>query len=175
MGERSALEGVCFFIDKSVKLLYSLTMQKNTHEMIAQLRRIARKKSELDKRPNTFGTDVEMLPAEMYLVEILGANEGLCMTRIAEIMQITKGAVSQTFKKLEKKSLVKKYHDPANASRSLLYLSKEGKKTLNAHEKWHKEKDGGFTEHLKALKPEEALTIRNFLNRYEFFLDSRSD
>ena len=157
-------------------MLYNYDMENNTaSEIITQLKRIARKKSDLDNQPNEFGTGRLMLPAEMYLIEILGANEGLSMTRIAALMQITKGAVSQTFKKLEKKGLVIKYSDPANASRLLLYLSKEGKKILKAHEKWHQEKDGGFTDHLQALKSDEKLTIKNFLSRYEFFLDNRND
>ncbi len=143
------------------------------NDIISQLRRIARKKSDLDNRPNHYGTGRIMLAAEMYLLEMLGAHEGMSMTRLAELMQLTKGAVSQTFKKLEKKGLVKKYSDPANASRALLYLSPEGKKTLKAHEKWHHEKDGGFMDYLKGLKPAEILTIRDFLSRYEFFLDNR--
>ena len=144
-------------------------------QIIEQLRRIARKKSELEKEAHEYGTGILMQHAEMYLVEILGLNEGLSVTRIAGIMQITKGAVSQTLKKLEHKGLVQKYPDPANASRTLLYLSTAGKKVLKAHQKWHRRVDGGFTEYLNSLQGSDKLVIRDFLNRYEFFLDNRNE
>ena len=143
-------------------------------QIIEQLRRIARKKGELEKEPHQYGTGMLLQHAEMYLVEILGQNEGMSVTRVAGIMQITKGAVSQTLKKLEQKGLVQKFADPANASRTLLYLSGEGKRVLKAHQKWHRKVDGGFTEYLDSLEGAEVLVIRDFLNRYEFFLDNRN-
>ena len=151
-----------------------MTLETST-QIIEQLRRIARKKGELEKEPHEYGTGILMQHAEMYLVEILGQNEGLSVTRIAGIMQITKGAVSQTLKKLEYKGLVQKYPDPANASRTLLYLSAAGKKVLGAHQKWHRRVDGGFTEYLNSLQGSDMLVIRDFLNRYEFFLDNRNE
>lgn len=144
-------------------------------QIIEQLRRIARKKSELEKRPHEFGTGRFLQHAEMYLVEVLGQNEGMSVTRIAGIMQITKGAISQTLKKLEKKGIVQKFPDPANASRTLLYLSAEGKRVLKSHQEWHQKVDGGFNEYLAGLKGQDVMVIRDFLNRYEFFLDNRNE
>ncbi len=141
--------------------------------LLFQLKSISHKKSEIDKKPHEFGTGILMYHSEMYLIEILGSNEGQSMTRIAEIMGITKGAVSQTFKKLDNKGLVKKYLDPSNASRSLLYLNAAGRKLLMTHEKWHEKMDGGFTEYLKGLEASESFIIKDFLSRYEFFLDNR--
>ncbi|MGL1893896.1 MAG: MarR family winged helix-turn-helix transcriptional regulator [Spirochaetaceae bacterium] len=146
----------------------------DVNKLLNQLKNIANKKSELDKRPHEFGTGIKMYNSEMYLVEVLGVSEGQSMTRIAEIMGITKGAVSQTFKKLEKRGLVKKYPDPVNASRSLLYLTTLGKKILKTHEKWHQEMDGGFSDYLSKLEPSALFVIKDFLSRYEFLLDNRS-
>lgn len=141
--------------------------------ILEQLRRLARKKIDLEKTPHEFGTGMLLQHAEMYLIEILGNDEGQHLTRIAERMQITKGAVSQTLKKIEKKGLVRKFPDPANASRTLLYLSPEGKKILRMHTQWHERVDGGFVDYLDGLKGNDVNAIRDFLNRYEFFLDNR--
>lgn len=141
--------------------------------LLFQLKSISHKNSEIDKKPHEFGTGMLMYHSEMYLIEILGSNEGQSMTKIAEIMGITKGAVSQTFKKLDNKCLVKKYPDPSNASRSLLYLNSDGRKLLNTHKRWHEMVDGGFSEYLKGLEASEAFIIKDFLSRYEFFLDNR--
>lgn len=144
-------------------------------QIIEQLRRISRKKSDLEKKPHEYGTGILMQHAEMYMVEVLGQNEGMSVTKIANVMQITKGAVSQTLKKLEQKGLIQKFPDPANASRTLIYLSSEGKRVFSAHQKWHRKVDGGFSEYLDGLLGNDVLLIRDFLNRYEFFLDNRSE
>ena len=148
-------------------------MVKKSLEIIEQLKRISRKKTDLEKKTQEYGTGISLQYAEMYMVEILGQNEGMSVTKIAQIMQITKGAVSQTLKKLDSKEIVQKFADPANASRTLLYLSQKGKRILKAHKEWHRNVDGGFTEYLDSLKGNEQLLIKDFLNRYEFFLDNR--
>lgn len=141
--------------------------------VLEQLRRLARKKSELEKTPYHFGGGVCLQYAEMCLMETLANDEGQNLTKIADRMQITKGAVSQTLKKIDEKGLVKKFTDPANASRTLLYLSPKGKKVLRAYNSQHRESDEEFISYLEGLKSEEEKTIRDFLSRYEFFLDNR--
>lgn len=140
--------------------------------ILEQLRRLARKKIELEKTPHEFGGGVVLQHAEMYLLETLANDEGQNLTRIAEHMQITKGAVSQTLKKIEEKGLVRKFPDPANASRALLYLSPKGKKVVRVYRQRYQRADGEFIDYLEGLKEGDVQTIRDFLNRYEFFLDN---
>ncbi|MDA3955953.1 MarR family transcriptional regulator [Oceanispirochaeta sp.] len=142
-------------------------------DIINQLRRVARKKSDLDRKPHSFGTDHQLMPAEMYLIEVLGDHPRESVTALAEFMQITKGAVSQTLKKLETKELAKKDQDPANASRALVSLSVKGKVILLKHQNWHRRVDGGFGEYLQGLKQKEASLIQEFLEKYEHSLDKR--
>ena len=145
----------------------------SSNGVLEQLRRLARKKSDLEKTPYRFGGGLCLQHAELYLMETLANDEGQNLTKIAERLQITKGAVSQTLKKIDEKGLVKKFTDPANASRTLLYLSPKGKKILRACQAQYRESDEEFISYLNGLKNEEEKTIRDFLNRYEFFLDNR--
>lgn len=138
-----------------------------------RLKTISRKKMETDKKPHNFGTGYLLQYAEMFLIEMLGVHEGLSMTRLAALMQLTKGAISQTFKKLEQKGLVRKENDPENASRAHLFLTPAGYAVLSEHREWHEEKDADFIDYLNSLNLDETSLIRNFLDQYESFLDKR--
>lgn len=142
-------------------------------DIIETLRRLGRKKSDLDRKPHSFGTGLMLTPAEMYLIEILGNHPRESVTSIAGIMQITKGAVSQTLKKLETKGLVEKDQDPVNASRALVSLSIQGRMILYKHREWHRRVDGGLEEYLDGLNRREAAIIHEFLDKYELSLDGR--
>jgi DNA-binding MarR family transcriptional regulator len=97
----------------------------------------------------------------------------LSVTDIAEILGITKGAVSQTLKKLEKKGLVIKAADPLNQSRLLVDLTAKGKVAYYAHEHWHETMDGGFRDYFMSLPEDKLRFLDDFLLRLEVFLKRR--
>lgn len=57
----------------------------------------------LDQMPKQFGTGRDLSHTEIHLIEIIGDNKDLGVTDIARLIGVTKGAVSQTLKRLEKK------------------------------------------------------------------------
>lgn len=150
-------------------------MERNVLSLniIETLRRLGRKKRDSDRTPRFFSTGHMLMPAEIYLIEILGDHPHESVTAIADIMQITKGAVSQTLKKLESKGLVEKDSDPVNASRALVSLSNQGRMILFKHKEWHRRLDCGLVEYLDTLNRREASTIHDFLEKYELSLDRK--
>ncbi len=127
----------------------------------------------LDQAPKQFGTDQSMSHTEIHLIEMIGNNEGSSVTDISTLMGVTKGAVSQTLKRLEKKGFTIKKTDPDNLSRNLVELTAKGKTAYWAHRDWHETMDGGFREYLQNLDPEQAAVILDFLCRIENFLTRR--
>ncbi len=127
----------------------------------------------LDKTPRKFGTDHNLSHTEIHLVEIIGDSRDLSVTDIARLIGITKGAVSQTLKRLEKKGITDKQTDPANLSRVIVSLTAKGKIAYWAHKHWHETMDGGFSHYLETLDQEDARVIVDFLNRLEDFLARR--
>jgi DNA-binding MarR family transcriptional regulator len=127
----------------------------------------------IDKKPRQFGTDQDLYRAEVQLIEVLGRSDRLSVTDIAEILGITKGAVSQTLKKLEKKGLVTKNSDPLNQSRLLVDLTAKGKVAYYAHEHWHETMDGGFRDYFMSLPEAKLRFLDEFLLRLEVFLKKR--
>ena len=107
------------------------------------------------------------------MIEIIGDNEGLSVTDIGTYLGITKGAVSQSLKRLEAKGFSLKKTDPENLSRSIVMLTAKGFTAFWAHKHWHETMDGGFLQYMEELNTSEINIIINFLERVEDFLKRR--
>lgn len=129
--------------------------------------------SKLDKAPRKFGTGQSLSHSEIHMIEIIGDNENMSVTDIGKWIGVTKGAISQGLKRLEKKELTTKKTDPENLSRSIVYLTAKGNMAYWAHKHWHETMDGGFSHYLKALDPHSTDIIVDFLTRIEDFLARR--
>ena len=85
----------------------------------------------------SFGTGVLMSRGEIHTIQAIGRNSGINVTTLAEHMGVTKGAVSQSIKKLSEKGLVRKTHPPGNAKKVILELTELGCIGFHNHEKFH--------------------------------------
>ena len=128
---------------------------------------------ELEKTPKKFGTKEFLSHSEIHLIEIIGDNEGLSVTDIGNHIGITKGAVSQSLKRLETKGFSFKETDPGNLSRSIVKLTAKGLTAFWAHKHWHETMDGGFLTYLEGLDSVKVDIIMDFLERVEDFLQRR--
>jgi len=140
------------------------------HGKFQTLMALARK---LDKTPRKFGTGHALSHSEIHMIEMIGDNENISVTDIGKLIGVTKGAISQGLKRLEKKGLTTKTTDPENLSRSIVYLTAKGNMVYWAHKHWHETMDGGFSRYLKSLDPNSTDIIIDFLTRMEDFLARR--
>jgi len=85
----------------------------------------------------SFGTGVLMHQKEIHTVQAIGRHPGINVTKLAEYTGVTKGAVSQTIKKLTRKGLVKRTHALGNAKEVILELTDLGWVGFRNHEKFH--------------------------------------
>ena len=85
----------------------------------------------------SFGTGVLMHTREIHTVQAIGHHAGINVTKLAEHTGVTKGAVSQTLKKLIRKGLVRKTHAPGNDKEVVLELTDLGWVGFHNHEKFH--------------------------------------
>lgn len=129
--------------------------------------------TELDQSPRRFGTDEVLSHSEVHLIEIIGDGNGLSVTEIAHRLGVTKGAVSQSLKKLEAKEYTRKEADPANLSRAMVSLEPKGETVYHAHKEWHEKMDGGYSRYMKELPEEDLEVIISFMEKTEDFLKRR--
>lgn len=123
---------------------------------------------EMEKSPRLFGTEDHLSHAEIHLIEAIGDTPvDMSVTDLSKAMGVTKGAVSQTLKKLEQKNYVTKNQDPDNLSRMIIGLSAKGNTAYWAHRRWHEEMDGGLEKYINDLSPEQFDIILDFMSCVE--------
>jgi len=140
--------------------------------LIETLLRVTNKFQAELNRPHYFEALNETLyPAEIHMILTVGNRNGITVTQLADLVGITKGAVSQTVSKLEKKGLVNKDQDPDNTSRVLITLTTRGKAVYYAHEANHEERDKEVLDFLINLPDTGLLILENFFRLMETMVD----
>src|SRR5271157_3776865 len=81
-------------------LVYMKKRSVSPFSLIAKFSRVSKLWQQLDSKPRKFGTENDLSGSEIHLIEVVGQNEGLSVTDLAKRLGITKGAISQTLKKL---------------------------------------------------------------------------
>ncbi|MCG8485759.1 MAG: MarR family transcriptional regulator [Clostridia bacterium] len=116
-------------------------------------------------KPNQFDTDVEIFRSEIHIINVIGNKKDIHISEIARKFGVTKGAISKTIKKLEKKELVEKIIDKTNQSRVLVALTEKGLKAYHSHEKYHNEYDKDLFGYLDNLTEYELDILNTFLEK----------
>jgi DNA-binding MarR family transcriptional regulator len=144
---------------------------KNKAKLSYTLLRVVWKLFEADKKTRYYGTDEQLFEAEIHMIKSIKENDGIHVTGLAELLGVTKGAVSQIIMKLQKKGMITKDTDPRNLSRLVLRLTPKGETAYANHEKLHQEFDGLVNEALKDASEEEIAFLKDFLD----LLDNKID
>ncbi|NNG00009.1 MAG: MarR family transcriptional regulator [Desulfobacteraceae bacterium] len=150
---------------------------KNDHitdlprHLVEKFMGIVRRTADLENQPWHFGTSETLYRSEIFLLELIGDQEGISVTGGADLLRITKGAVSQTLKKLMVKGLVEKRADSEHGLKVCLHLTNKGKSAYFAHKHWHETMDGGFQCYFSGLSKENIDFLDEFFDQVALFLD----
>lgn len=126
---------------------------------------------EIDQKTRYYGTDVPLFPSEIHMINMIKQNEGIHVTGLANILKVTKGAVSQIIMKLEKKELIRKDKDIQNQSRLVLKLTPKGEIAYNTHIEWHKMIDDMVNEIIRNDSVENIEYLKGVLTKLEIKLE----
>ena len=98
--------------------------------------------------------------SETHCIDNIGRLELPNVTKIAEQMQMTRGAISKMTKKLLAKGLIEKY-------------TERGKVLFKEHEKRHKQWEKRDMQFLSRYSKEETDTILKFMQEFNVYLDEQ--
>ena len=144
---------------------------RNTQIITQQFYELVKLANELERTPRRFGTDEPLKANEIHLIELIGDNdESLSVTDLSRLLDVTKGAVSQSLKKLDDKALILKKEDPDNLSRIIVKLTSKGKTAYYAHKHWHETMDGGFKTYFRSLDQDRIDFLIEFLDKVKDFM-----
>ena len=106
------------------------------NKILQESLKLINKYNSFDKKARKYGTDKLLYRSEIHVIDAIGMNEGMTTTKVAEILGITKGAVSQITSKLIEKKLIKK-EEGKGINEVYLSLTQEGMTAYNGHCQLH--------------------------------------
>lgn len=110
--------------------------------------------------------------SEVHCIEYIGKNADSNVTKLAESLYMTSGAISKITKKLIKKGIIESYQKPDNKKEIYFRLTEQGKVVSKVHEELHKE----FQERDKAVfeqvTEEQFDSMLSFMKKYSRHLDA---
>lgn len=87
-----------------------------------------------DTQAHEYGTDTKLHYSEIHMIVFIYENPKMHISQIAREQNITRGAVSQTVNRLEKKGFLTKKISEENQSIMELILTEKGIVAYNSHE-----------------------------------------
>lgn len=109
------------------------------------------------------------------MIKCVKENPELHMTALAELLGVTRGAVSQIAMKLEAKGMLVKDRDEDNRARRLLRVTPAGEAAYAYHERLHAAFDQLVEELLLGAPQESRGFLRDFLGRLDAALEERAE
>lgn len=100
-------------------------MENQLQKLIDQFLNILHLYSVINRKPKDYGTGDLLFFTEIHTISMVGKNREINMTRLADLMGVTRGAISQTIRKLVTKDLIVK-SNITNKKEVNLKLSEKG-------------------------------------------------
>ena len=113
--------------------------------------------------------DVDLHASEIHLMKAVAFNPGSNAKSLAQRLGVTKGAVSQTMARLEKKDVIRKESGSGNNEIRVL-LTPAGSDALEAFERQTAAQWRSFSDYVASLSEEERRVIIGFVGKLRGFL-----
>jgi len=138
-------------------------MKSELQNLIDLFLKILHLYSVIGRKPKDYGTGDLLYLAEIHTITMIGKNHQVNMTQLAELMGVTKGAISQTIRKLVTKNYIVK-SNTVNRKEISLSLSEKGQIVYKGQASFQKELfTFAGTLYEKAGQHDRELVLRLFL------------
>jgi DNA-binding MarR family transcriptional regulator len=137
--------------------------------------RVANKYNTLEKIPVQYGKKQNLYHSERHVLDNIGDNPGMNVTEFADSLGVTKGAISQVLKKLESKSVARRYKKSTNEKEVFIELTKLGKEIYEEHQKINEETIVPLCEELQKYPDENVKFLIDMFKWIDGFLDTSKE
>lgn len=142
--------------------------------IIKQFNKIQEKQDELSKLVSK-----EILHdyscSELHCIRSIGNNEKPNVTKIANELRMTRGAISKITKKQLEKGLITSYMLDCNKKEIYFKLTELGQKIFDEHEKWHEDFEKRNNFFFEKYSEDELTLIKEFIDTYALYVDNKID
>lgn len=111
--------------------------------------------------------------SETHCIDYIGRTQLPNVTKIAENMQMTRGAISKMTKKLLAKGLLEKYTLESNKKEIYFRLTASGMELYQEHEKRHKLWEKRDMEFLARYSKAEIEAVTKFMKEFNGYLEEQ--
>jgi DNA-binding MarR family transcriptional regulator len=134
--------------------------------------RVLNKAAAIEKEPVDIGHGLLLYASEVHLIDMAGRypEEGISQT--ASRPGITKGAVSQTAKKLEEKGYIERTNPEGDRKTVFIRLTERGMDAFLWHTAYHEAVNQNMAEQVEKLSPRDIDNLFSILLRMETMLDN---
>jgi len=150
--------------------------EKNQEQLvdniIDDLVRIMNKASAVEKVPVDIGHGILLYASEVHLIDMIGRYPDEGVSRIAFRLGITKGAVSQTAKRLEEKGYLERTMREENRKTVILKLTERGREAFAWHRAYHMITNRQMTAQLMEMQPRDIRNISDLFLAVEKMFDN---
>ena len=122
---------------------------------------------ENDSRAKTFGTDTELYHSEIHMLQCIAENPELHISGLARLLGVTRGAASQTARRLERKGMIVKRASPDDNKKIILQLTREGQTAATNHKNAHEKYNALISDILSGSDAAQLQFLTDFLIRFE--------
>ncbi len=109
--------------------------------------------------------------AEVHCIDWIGTIDHANVTKIANEMSMTRGAISKISKKLLCKGMIESYQRPDNNKEIYYRLTDQGRQLYSEHKKCHSKAQQEKLSLLETYSEDEQAVILRFLNDINHLLD----
>ena len=134
--------------------------------------RLFNKAAAIEREPVDTGDGVLLFTSEIHLIDMAGRFPEESMTALAARLGITKGAVSQTAKKLEQKGYLVRAGADGDNKTVFLRLTETGWRAYHWHRTYHDAVNARLGEVFIRLPPGERARLLALLSRMEEVFDA---
>lgn len=144
-------------------------VNKKGGAILNQALRILRSLTKIQERSGLFRHGTEEVfdgfgLAEVHCIDKIGSIEYANVTKVANEMDMTRGAISKITKKLLHKGIIDSYQRPGNHKEVYFSLTEKGKHIYDEHKKCHSQSEQEKLWILEPYDEHEQSIILRFLN-----------
>jgi DNA-binding MarR family transcriptional regulator len=142
-------------------------MKASNETVLAQLERVINQILFLKRKSLFQFQGVKFYPSEIHLMLMVKDKTATNATKMARQLGVTKGAVSQTLTRLEKKGVLSKTKDPFNKNELTLKFTPFGSQAFEYYGRRSAELGKNHENRLESFTEEEKEVIQRFLKGLE--------
>ncbi|MFW9990258.1 MAG: MarR family transcriptional regulator [Candidatus Odinarchaeota archaeon] len=142
-------------------------------ELVDKILEVINKIGFLDRRRIVIHNDLKLYPSEIHLLLFVYYIQDKNITKIANKMGLTKGAVSQTFLRLYNKGIIKKEIDPFKKNEAQIHFTSKGTRLMNHLIEIKKYVENEYLTYIKMLSEKDKNVISDFLDKIVSIMNSQ--